>query len=189
MSDWSRSYELDRPRPAGSISSSLGMRPGLTSYAAGSNEMRGADIIAEYLVKEKVPYILGYAGHGAIGLLDGIYKQTDRIRHISPRIEQTAGFMADVYFRLTGAAARRLRLDRPRPDEPDDLGGKRLLRLFGLLRHHRKCSDHPVRHRRFAGRLPLPRRHVVDVHADRQEILAHPQGRGPGQGVCRTPSR
>ncbi len=68
----------------------------------GTNEIRGADIIAEYLVKEKVPYILGYAGHGAIGLLDGIYKHTDKIRHISPRIEQGAGFMADVYFRLTG---------------------------------------------------------------------------------------
>lgn len=68
----------------------------------GSNEMRGTDIIAEYLVKERVPYILGYAGHGAIGLLDGIYKHTDRIKHISPRIEQGAGFMADVYFRLTG---------------------------------------------------------------------------------------
>ena len=68
----------------------------------GTNEMRGTDIIAEYLVKEKVPYILGYAGHGAIGLLDGIYKHTDKIRHISPRIEQGAGFMADVYFRLTG---------------------------------------------------------------------------------------
>jgi acetolactate synthase-1/2/3 large subunit len=67
----------------------------------GTNEMRGADIIAEYLVKEKVPYILGYAGHGAIGLLDGIYKQTSKIRHISPRIEQSAGFMADVYYRLT----------------------------------------------------------------------------------------
>lgn len=74
-----------------------------TSYSGmpGSNEMRGADIIAEYLVKEKVPYILGYAGHGAIGLLDGIYKHADKIRHISPRIEQGAGFMADVYFRLT----------------------------------------------------------------------------------------
>ena len=46
--------------------------------------------------------ILGYAGHGAIGLLDGIYNHTDRIRHIQPRIEQTAGFMADVYYRLTG---------------------------------------------------------------------------------------
>jgi hypothetical protein len=63
--------------------------------------MRGADLIAEYLLKEKVPYILGYAGHGAIGLLDAIYDRTDRIRHISPRIEQTAGFMADVYYRLT----------------------------------------------------------------------------------------
>jgi acetolactate synthase I/II/III large subunit len=53
-------------------------------------------------VKEGVPAILGYAGHGAIGLRDGIHRQTSRIRHISPRIEQAAGFMADVYFRLTG---------------------------------------------------------------------------------------
>jgi acetolactate synthase-1/2/3 large subunit len=76
--------------------------PRSSSYVATPNEIRGNDIIAEYLVKEKVPYILGYAGHGAIGLLDGIIKQTDRIRHIQPRIEQTAGFMADVYYRLTG---------------------------------------------------------------------------------------
>lgn len=75
-----------------------------TNYSGmpGTNEMRGADIIAEYLVKEKVPYILGYAGHGAIGLLDGIIKVKDQIRHISPRVEQAAGFMADVHFRLTG---------------------------------------------------------------------------------------
>jgi acetolactate synthase-1/2/3 large subunit len=72
------------------------------SYGSGSNEMRGTDIITEYLLKERVPYILGYAGHGAIGLLDGLYKHKDRIRHISPRIEQSAGFMADVYYRLTG---------------------------------------------------------------------------------------
>jgi acetolactate synthase-1/2/3 large subunit len=76
--------------------------PRSSTYVATPNEIRGNDIIAEYLVKEKVPYILGYAGHGAIGLLDGIIKQPDRIRHIQPRIEQTAGFMADVYYRLTG---------------------------------------------------------------------------------------
>ena len=76
--------------------------PRSSTYVATPNEIRGNDIIAEYLVKEKVPYILGYAGHGAIGLLDGIIQQTDRIRHIQPRIEQTAGFMADVYYRLTG---------------------------------------------------------------------------------------
>jgi acetolactate synthase I/II/III large subunit len=77
-------------------------QPRSSTYTATPNEIRGADIIAEYLVKEKVPYILGYAGHGAIGLLDGIFKHTDRIRHIQPRIEQSAGFMADVYYRLTG---------------------------------------------------------------------------------------
>lgn len=65
-------------------------------------EFRGNDIIGEYLLKEKVPYILGYAGHGAIGLLDGIYDRTKQIQVVWPRIEQAAGFMADVYFRLTG---------------------------------------------------------------------------------------
>jgi acetolactate synthase-1/2/3 large subunit len=90
-----------RSTPSSSYASSNPLAPS-SSYLGGTNEIRGADIIAEYLVKEKVPYILGYAGHGAIGLLDGLYKQTDRIRHISPRIEQSAGFMADVYYRLTG---------------------------------------------------------------------------------------
>jgi acetolactate synthase-1/2/3 large subunit len=65
-------------------------------------EFRGNDIIGEYLLKEKVPYILGYAGHGAIGLLDGIYDRTKQIQVVWPRIEQAAGFMADAYFRLTG---------------------------------------------------------------------------------------
>ena len=60
MTDWARSYDSDR-RPSSP-----------TGYGAGVNEMRGTDIIAEYLVKERVPYILGYAGHGAIGLLDGV---------------------------------------------------------------------------------------------------------------------
>lgn len=66
-----------------------------------TNELRGNEIIAEYLIKEKVPFLLGYAGHGAIGLLDAIYDRTDKIRHISPRVEQGAGFMADAYYRLT----------------------------------------------------------------------------------------
>ncbi len=65
-------------------------------------EYRGCEIIAEYLIKEKVPYVIGYAGHGAIGLLDGIYDRQDKIRVIWPRVEQAAGFIADVYFRLTG---------------------------------------------------------------------------------------
>ena len=37
----------------------------------GSNEMRGTDIIAEYLLKERVPYILSYAGHAPSGSSTG----------------------------------------------------------------------------------------------------------------------
>ena len=29
------------------------------------SKMKGADIIAEYMMKEKIPYMIGYAGHGA----------------------------------------------------------------------------------------------------------------------------
>ena len=42
-------------------------------------------------------------------------------------------------------AARRLRLDRPGTDEPDDLGRQRLLRQLGVLRHHRQRADQPDR--------------------------------------------
>ena len=36
-------------------------------------KMRGADIIAEYLIAEKVPYLFGLCGHGDIGFLDAFY--------------------------------------------------------------------------------------------------------------------
>jgi acetolactate synthase-1/2/3 large subunit len=63
-------------------------------------KMRGADIIAEYLVKEQVPYFIGLCGHGDIGLLDAFYDRKDKIKTISVRHEQAAGHMADAYFRV-----------------------------------------------------------------------------------------
>lgn len=63
---------------------------------------KGADVVAEYMIKEKIPYMIGYAGHGAIGLLDSFYDKQDQIKIVWPRIETAAGFMADAYFRLTG---------------------------------------------------------------------------------------
>ena len=65
-------------------------------------EMRGCDLVVEYLVREKVPYLFGYAGHGAVGLLDGVYDRQDEIKIVFPRIESGAGYMADAYFRATG---------------------------------------------------------------------------------------
>src|SRR5687767_13049756 len=75
---------------------------GLPKEAWTMPEMRGCDLVVEYLVREKVPYLFGYAGHGAVGLLDGVYDRQDEIKIVFPRIESGAGYMADAYFRATG---------------------------------------------------------------------------------------
>jgi acetolactate synthase-1/2/3 large subunit len=62
--------------------------------------MKGATLISEFLVKEKIPYVFGICGHGNVGLLDGLYEVRDRIKLVSPRHEQVAGHMADGYFRV-----------------------------------------------------------------------------------------
>jgi len=62
--------------------------------------MKGGEIIAEYLVKEGVPYVFTLCGHGDVGMLDALYDRQDRIRTLGVRVEQTAGFMADGFFRI-----------------------------------------------------------------------------------------
>ena len=54
-------------------------------------ELRGADLVTEYLVREKVPYLFGYAGHGAVGLLDSVYDRQNELKVIFPRIETEPG--------------------------------------------------------------------------------------------------
>ncbi|WP_375459445.1 thiamine pyrophosphate-binding protein [uncultured Enterovirga sp.] len=62
--------------------------------------MKGGELIAEYLVKQKVPYVIGICGHGNVGILDALHAVRDQISFISPRHEQCAGHMADAYFRV-----------------------------------------------------------------------------------------
>jgi len=62
--------------------------------------MKGGELIAEFLIGEKIPYVFGICGHGNVGLLDALYDVKDRIRLVSPRHEQVAGHMADGYFRV-----------------------------------------------------------------------------------------
>ena len=62
--------------------------------------MKGAELIAEFLVREGFPYVFGVCGHGNVGLLDALYDVRDDIKLISPRHEQTAGHMADAFFRV-----------------------------------------------------------------------------------------
>ena len=62
--------------------------------------MKGAELITEYLIANKIPYVFGICGHGNVGILDPLYEARDRIKLISPRHEQCAGHMADGYFRV-----------------------------------------------------------------------------------------
>jgi acetolactate synthase-1/2/3 large subunit len=62
--------------------------------------MKGGELIAEYLIQEKVPYVFGICGHGNVGMLDALYSVKEKIQLISPRHEQCAGHMADGYFRV-----------------------------------------------------------------------------------------
>lgn len=62
--------------------------------------MKGGQLIAETLVKEKVPYVFGICGHGNVGILDALYDVRDNLKLVSPRHEQCAGHMADAYFRV-----------------------------------------------------------------------------------------
>jgi acetolactate synthase-1/2/3 large subunit len=61
---------------------------------------KGAEILVEYLVKERVPYAFGVCGHGILGFLDALYDRRDAIQTITTHDEQAAGFMADAYFRV-----------------------------------------------------------------------------------------
>ena len=62
--------------------------------------MKGGELIAEYLIKQKVPYLFGICGHGNVGILDPLHAVRDKLKLVSPRHEQCAGHMADGYFRV-----------------------------------------------------------------------------------------
>jgi len=63
---------------------------------------RGADVIVDYLVQQRVPYLVGVCGHGILGLLDAAYDRRGDIQTISTHDERVAGFIADAYYRVSG---------------------------------------------------------------------------------------
>lgn len=64
-------------------------------------ERKGGEIIADFLVKEEIPYVFGICGHGNVGLIDCLYDVRDAVQLVSPRHEQTAVHMADGFFRVS----------------------------------------------------------------------------------------
>jgi acetolactate synthase I/II/III large subunit len=62
---------------------------------------KGGEILTEFLIKEKIPYVFGICGHGNVGLLDPLYDARADVKLVSPRHEQTAAHMADGFFRVS----------------------------------------------------------------------------------------
>ncbi|MBF6570140.1 MAG: thiamine pyrophosphate-binding protein [Candidatus Binataceae bacterium] len=62
---------------------------------------KGGEFIADFLIREKIPYVFGVCGHGNVGLLDAMYDRRDELKLISPRHEQCAAHMADAYYRVS----------------------------------------------------------------------------------------
>ena len=67
-----------------------------------NNLLNGGQVIIDYLIKEKVPYVFGLCGHGNIGIIDAMYERSDDIKTISVHHESVSGFMADVLYRVSG---------------------------------------------------------------------------------------
>jgi acetolactate synthase I/II/III large subunit len=66
------------------------------------NTLNGAQVIVDYLIQEEVPQVFGLCGHGNIQFIDALYERANDIKTISVHHESVAGFMADVYYRVSG---------------------------------------------------------------------------------------
>ena len=66
------------------------------------NLLNGGQMIIDYLIRENVPYIFGICGHGNISIIDAMYERSDDIKTISVHHESVSGFMADVFYRVSG---------------------------------------------------------------------------------------
>lgn len=77
------------------------------SSMSSGNKLNGAQVIVDYLIQEKVPQVFGLCGHGNIQFIDALYERSSDIKTISVHHESVAGFMADVYYRVSAGRPRR----------------------------------------------------------------------------------
>ncbi len=62
----------------------------------------GGELIADYLIEQDVPYVCGIPGHGDMAIFDAFKDRAERITVLQARHEQSAGHIADAYFRACG---------------------------------------------------------------------------------------
>ena len=123
------------------------------------NMLDGGQVIVDYLVREKVPYVFGLCGHGNIEFIDALYERSDDIKTISVHHETVAGFMADVYYRVCGKPTATFTSCGPGSANLPIALANAYLDLGAVPGGHRQRADQPVQPRRVPGALPpLPGR-------------------------------
>ena len=133
---------------------------------------KGGEVIAEYLVKQKTPFVFGVCGHGNVGILDALYQVRDKVALISPRHEQAAGHMADAYFRVKHSPVATLTSTGPAPPISSCPPRDGAVGFFRLPRHHRKRSDVAGQSRAVPGTLrPQPVRFRTGAAARREALF------------------
>jgi acetolactate synthase I/II/III large subunit len=64
--------------------------------------LTGGEILAEYLIAERCPFVCGIPGHGDMGIFDAFKDRGERIGVVAPRHEQSAVHIADAHYRAGG---------------------------------------------------------------------------------------
>ena len=104
-------------------------------------KMKGGELIAEYLVKQKVPYLFGICGHGNVGILDPLYAVRDKLKLdlAAPRaVRRPHGRRLLPREAPAGGDAH---LDRPGLGEPRDVARHRAVGLVGVPGDHVQRAD------------------------------------------------
>ena len=151
-----------------------------------TNILNGGQIIVDYLVREKVPYVFGLCGHGNIGLLDALFERIERHQdHLDPPRDRRRLHGRRLLPR-GGEAGRDLHVLRAGLGQPADRARQRVSRLRAVHGDHRQRADQPVQPRRIPGALPaLPGRLSVDrAHHVQEGVPADARRPGAADGAA-----
>ena len=118
------------------------------------NMLNGAQVIVDYLIQEKVPQVFGLCGHGNIQFIDALYERSADIKTISVHHESVAGFMADVYYRVSGRPTATFTSCGPGSANLPISLANAFLEFRAVHGGDRQRADQPVQPRRLPGTVP-----------------------------------
>ena len=103
--------------------------------------MKGGEVIAEYLVKQKMPFVFGICGHGNVGMLDALHAVRDKVKLDLAASRAVRRPYGGRLFPREASAGRDADLLRAGLGQYRDAARLRADGFVGLSRDHRERSD------------------------------------------------